>query len=491
MCVAVLALALAAWVTGCPSNAANANLPPSIQFYFPTGLQHLDSPVSPEGVLVVSNANFDKRFSSGSVMAINLGNVGLPKFADPVGAGGPIQLPMLNADDAGIVLISSFAGEMASLDLGQGRTRIFIPSRSEGMKLQAIDVDPLASATAQPVLHCATPDGINPSDCGTNAPSLSPKVFELSTTGVPRAPGPFGVNVRLRSCLTNDCPQGTCVAGQCITKNDAGLSEPLADVFVTHITQADSPLASNLLTRGYLVRLDSQSPTVTEDSFINLGAGATNSVVSGKRYVYLSGRGLNPTGNLLRLVDPQTIGTDGGVLLYSSGVEQSYRALETRGVALSTDEHRIYIAARVPDSLLIASINDPTATLPTIDVARTVVLPANPNEIRVIARPGHSDLLAISCTGAQSIAFYDDEVGNLVGTVNGVGLSPFDIAVDLREGGARLFVSDFDDGRVAVIDIPDLLRPQDARLVAHLGAQQLCLTQGERNPSLCDAGVTR
>ncbi len=152
-----------AWVTGCPSNALISNAPPSDQFYFPTGMVHVDSAVAPDGVLFVANANFDKRFAAGSVIGINLSKVGLPKFGAPV-TRGPVQLPLLNTNDAGIVLISSFAGEMTSLDLGAGRTRLFIPSRSEGMKFHAIDADPLASADSEPVLHCATPAGATASD---------------------------------------------------------------------------------------------------------------------------------------------------------------------------------------------------------------------------------------------------------------------------------------------------------------------------------------
>lgn len=482
-------LAALVWATGCPSNVLTAPLPPSGQFYFPTGLAHVDSDVSPDGVLFVANANFDKRFSSGSVMALNLSRVGLPAFGAPVSNMGPVQLPALAADDAGIVLISSFAGEMATLDLGGGRTRLFIPARSEGMKFHAIDADPLSSAGASPVLHCSTPEGTGPSDCATNAPSLAPIQFSQSQIGVPRAPGPFGVAVRVRSCAITACPQGSCVDGRCVTRNPAGAAEPLADVFVTHLEQADSPLASGLNARGYLVRLASQGPTVTEKSFINLGAGATNSVVGGSRFVFMSGRGLSPTGNLLRLVDPETFSSDGGTLLYYAGLETSFRAVEARGLALSSNEGRVYLATRLPDALVVASISDPQSQTPLIEVTRTISLPSGPNEVKVLSRPGRSDLVLISCTGAQAVAIYDDDVGDLVGQVNGVGLSPFDIAIDRRGAGARLYVSDFEDGRVAVIDIPDLNRPQDARLVAHLGGQQLCLTQGTRNPALCDAGV--
>jgi hypothetical protein len=50
---------------------------------------------------------------------------------------------------------------------------------------------------------------------------------------------------------------------------------------------------------------------------------------------------------------------------------------------------------------------------------------------------------------------------------------PFGLAADVRGNSARLFASTFGDGRVAVIDIPDLDRPQDARMVARLGPRQL------------------
>ena len=478
------------WVTGCPSTSFDTNLPPSGQFYFPTSMVHVDSPASPEGVLFVANSNFDKRFAAGSVMAVNLSRVGLPAFGQPVGAGGPLQLPDLKVDDAGIVLISSFAGEMASLDLGQGRTRLFIPTRSEGMKIHYVDADPIAATGGQPVLHCSTPQGATPADCATNAPSLTPKEFELSETGLPRAPGPFGVAVKARSCSTGGgCPLGSCQAGRCMTVNDAGVAEPYADVFVTHITQADSPLESRMLYRGYLVHLPSQSPTITAGRFIDIGVGATNRVVIGSRYVFASGRGLSPSGKLMRLIDPESFSTDGGTLVYTTGIENSFSAVEARGIALSSDERRIYMATRFPDSLLVASIDDPKASVPVVQVSRTVSVPSAPNEIRVLSRPGRSDLVIIACTGAQTVVLYDDDVGNVVAQVNGVGLSPFDIAVDRRGQGARLYVSDFDDGRVAVIDIADLGRPQEARLVAHMGTQQLCLTQGQRNPQLCDAGV--
>jgi hypothetical protein len=63
-----------------------------------------------------------------------------------------------------------------------------------------------------------------------------------------------------------------------------------------------------------------------------------------------------------------------------------------------------------------------------------------------------------------------------VASFNDVGTQPFGLAVDQQGNAARLFVSSFGDGRVAVLEIPDLLRPQGLRLVTQLGKSQACLT---------------
>ena len=74
---------------------------------------------------------------------------------------------------------------------------------------------------------------------------------------------------------------------------------------------------------------------------------------------------------------------------------------------------------------------------------------------------------------------YDDASASFVSEVTGVGSQPYDIAVERCAGNAaRLFVSVFDDGKVAVIDIPDLNVPERANLVAYLGRPQSCITNG-------------
>lgn len=488
-------LALSSVLVGCQADVA---LPaPVDRFYFPSAITHLDNPARPggDGVLVVASANFDKRFASGAVTAVDLDALPtrLPAFgttpSSPV-----VQLPAIRSTsvtgvgDGGFsdtVLIAAFAGQMAALELGPNAWRVFVPTRSERQRVHAIDLRLGAGGAS---LSCFNS---TERDCGQVATSLTQ--FESSADGLPRAPGAFGVALRPRTCaVAADCggagaevPGYECRASRCVAKpGDGGAEEPAADVLVTHITQADT-LAPNATSqpRGYLVKLRSEAMDLTTDSFLPLGAGATHSVAVGSRWSFVSGRFVSPLGNLIRLVDPAT-GT-----VISSGLESVFRVAESRGIALGSDERRVYLLGRSPDALLVASIDDPRADSPRLQIIRGNPLPDAPNELAVLSRPGRGDLLAITCTNAGVLALYDDDVGDVVVQVPGVGVQPFGLAVDRRGAGARLYVSNFQDGRVAVIDVPDLDQPQAARLVAHLGRQQLCLIRPGDPSCSTDAGV--
>lgn len=471
-----LVLTLLAALTTC-SGSSYVNTPPVDRLYFPSGIVHMDVPGSTDGVLFVSNANFDKRFTSGNVLAVRLddvsradGGVGLPAFGTQP-AGGPEQFPNLGNDGGAAtnVHINTFAGELVELPLSTGRSRLFVPSRSEGMKFQAIDVT--ISDAGEVAMSCfpAAPSG-SPLDCATNAPSTSPTALEQSVSGIPRAPVPFGVAVSVRSCATDaDCSTDgiarTCAMGSC----KAG-SDPFADVYVTSLSQADSPLGSGLDLLGYVSRFESDQMTVSAANFVTLSAGATNSAISGKRWTYLSGRYTTPFPSLLRLVDKSNT-----VLL--PGLESTFGVLDTRGIALGHDEGKVFIAGRSPDVLLEVIVSGPTADLPGLRVSRAVPLPNAPQQVRVVHRAGRGDLVFITCSGGGALAIYDEDVGDLVAQVGQVGLQPFGLAIDQRGAGVRVFVGDFNDGRIAVIDVPDLNVPQDARLVAHVGVEQLCLVK--------------
>jgi len=456
-------------LSACPENTFS-NPPPASRFFYPSGVAHVDAPGTTNGYLFVTNANWNKLYESGSVAAVKLDEVGLPPFGAAVD-GGPLELTSLG--NATSIQVNSFGGELGALALAPGKLRLFVPSRSEGMKFQAVDALFLDGGLELSCFPAAPAD--RPRDCGANAPSMSPAAFEQAPGGVPRAVAPFGVGVQRRACASDDvCGAGrTCGAdGGCLT----GAGEAFADTWVTHLFQADSPIASGLNYRGYVVRVESDTMAAPAENFVNMGLGATSSVATGKHWAYVTGRFVNattyPLPVMLRMVQyspQQLVGT--------AGLELTFAAQDARGVALSSDESRLYLLARSPDTLLVVGLSNLDGALPSVRLLRSVPLPFLPNEVVTIPRAGRGDLLAITCSGSGVLAIYDEDLGEVAAQVTAVGAQPFGIAVDRRGAGARLFVSDFADGRVAVVEIPDLTRPQEARTVAHLGKRQACLTQ--------------
>lgn len=422
--------------------------PPTGNFYFPTGLVYSDSASSQKGVLYVANSNFDRRYTSGSVMAVPLDGVGagstaLPAIGTASTGGVPLSITNLGTG-LSQVYIQSFAGEMTRYPKTGNAMRLFVPSRG--------DLNPLQVITAVgPTLQCL--DG-GP-DCTRSSPSLS--AFQNVGNGKPRDVEPLGVGVGTT---------GSAMEGQ---------------VVVTQLKNADSPVLSGNNLESYVVIANATTPspfTVTADNFISLGFVAdgngptTNSVAVGQRFAYATERFKTVDGALFVLVDGLHRG-----LFYDSLLQFSFRTLEARGVALNADESRLYIATRTPDSLVVIGIVNPTSDLPTIRVIATVPVPAGPNEVAVIPRSGRGNLVAVSSTTAGMVSVYDEDLGIVTAQLAGVGLQPFGLAVQTAGQAARLFVSCFGDSRVAVIDIPDLNRPDQVQLVAFLGAAQTCLVQ--------------
>lgn len=437
------------------SAATEPRPPPQNRFAYPNGLVHRDLPDLPggpsNGALYVASANFDRCFDNGSVIALNLDDLGLPEFGQPVGPTGPAQIGDLRVANDAWVEIDSFAGEMALWSPPGGTPRLFIPSRSEASRLQAIDIE---GATT---LRCARSEGRN---CAEGAPSL------VAVSGMqddlPRAPAPVGVAVAPRL----DDP----------TKGEA---------WVTHIEAADSPEGSGEDIRAYVVRVPADELTVEASNFFPVGGatlsfGGTHAAAVGGRYVYATGRNytvlqgsLLASQFLVRLIDRRAPGR-----VLDPGLDLSWRTLEARGVAINQDETRLYVVGRSPDSLLVVDIVDAQGDAPALRVVDAVQLPDGATQVAIIPRqavasgPRRGDIVAVTCSAAGVVILYDEEVGDIVAQVSGVGLQPSSLTVDHRGSGARLFTSNFGDGRVAVIDIPDLDNPQNARLVAHIGTRQ-------------------
>ncbi len=419
--------------------------PPRGNFYFPTGIAFADDASSPMGFLYVANSNFDRRYSSGSVLSVQLDSVGQTsgKRLPPIGMGSPGAPPMQLDDlgNTGQVIIQSFAGEMTKSRYGAGY-RLFVPSRGDRNPLQIIE-------SAGISMTCL--DGS--SDCEHSSPSLS--AFEQIDPGVPRLVEPLGVGV-------------------------GPFNSPEPQVLVTQLKSADAPAGSgnNLQTFVLSMPANDPRPVIDKNNFISLGlyilgnpyGATTNSVAVGSRFAYVTNRYKGSGGALFYLVDGQTR------TFADPALEVGFRTLEARGIALNRPETRAYVAARSPDSLIIVSITA-TAGLPVLRVLKMVPLPLGTAEVAVIERPGQGNLVAVSSSGSNAVSIYDEDLGAVAAQIPGVGIQPFALAVQQTGNAARVFVSCFGDGRVGVIDIADVRRPQQAQLVAFLGRAQTCLVQ--------------
>lgn len=434
--------------------------PPTDRFVYPSGIHYRSVAGSTRGILYVSSANFDRCFDQGTVMAVDLDRVGaeanrLPLLSES-GANPTapvVTIEQLNVPPESLVFIQSYAGELAYWERADAAPRLFVPARADGDFLHYIDVP-------EPTrLSCV---GSTSNNCLEGALSLTQ--LPGQTQDLPRAPAPFGVDV------------------------GAG-----GDVWVTHLSAADSPARSLTGYQSYVVRLPGDEPRVTTEDFFSLSIpelpqGGSNSVIVDERYVFVSGRFDGYVANssaarrfLLRVLDKNNPGR-----LLDPGLDLSFAANDSRGLALTARpavsgvaSRRLYMAVRIPDSLLIVNVEGSEEDSPRMSVVGSVPLPLGPTEVKLVPRgSGRAELVLISCSEAGVVAIYDPDVGQVVAQVS-VGQirgtespRPFGLDVQREGNSARIFASNFGDGRISVIDIPNLDSPQDARLVAYLGARQ-------------------
>lgn len=451
-------LSLALLLASCTDTAPRP--PPTDRFIYPSGLVHRALPDSTNGVLYVASANFDRCFDQGTVMAVDLDRVGLPALGAAV-SSEPLRLEQLDISPGSSVFIQSYSGEMDIWYPTDGSSpRLFVPARADGDFVHYIDVP-------EPTrLDCGES---NSSDC-LNHGVVSLTKVEGQEKDLPRAPSPFGLDVTSEG-----------------------------DVWVTHLDPADSPAQSRTGFKSYLVHLYGSTPSVTASELIPLSAGdlpvgGSHSVLVTERYMLVSGRStlnLQTTQArpfLIRVLEKRDETKNWAGRLIDPALDFSFAAREARGLALTeknpaapTSPQRLYVAVRAPDSLLIVNVQglEAQSDLPRLTVVGAVPMPDGPTQVKLVPRgPGRSELVVVSCSAAGVVAIYDPDVGQVVAQVpvgerrGDVDSQPFGLAVWQQGNAARLFVSNFGDGRVSVIDIPDLGSPQLARLVAWLGARQ-------------------
>lgn len=482
---------------GACSIESEPNPPPSTRFVYPSGVAFwrppaAGGPTASNGYLFVANANFDNCYDSGSVVALNLDTLstqvdGQTVMLPHLGSALPdrsLAFQDLATADESLVQIRSFAGELGMwVNPATGLPRLFVPSRAEGNNLYAVDVS--LEANGAPVLTCVQ-GGV---DCRNGALSLTDDIpaslSDQGRAGLPRAPSPIGVTV----------------------------DEASGNLYVTHSEAADSPAKSSKNFENYLATVKLDNPTRDTLGFIPLSPegylyGGSDSVTVGAGYLYVTGRnyvaGVNGTlgGNfVLRLVDKNNPGTLLEPALQSVFFIREARAARVVPRPVTAEElavrpnfvrERLYMLARGPDTLLTIdfeydAVPGGAATQPFFRVVSAVPMPDGVSDMQLISRtpgtPGaNTNIIAVTSTGDSALSLYDEAIGQVVAQVPLVNelnqtsnpSQAFGLTVDNPAGinAARLFVTNFGDGQVAIVDIPDLSRPQDARPVAKLGTQQ-------------------
>lgn len=466
-----------------PAAAAAASLacqaPPSArpipdgQIYFPTGMFFAHPAAAPEtaGSLFVASSNFDRRYTNGRIAGIDVTSLGLPAFPAPL-VTDPANIPSITSlgiNDLNQKEIASLAGEIDGIETAPGVFRLIVPSRAEGSPLQLMDF-------ADGAITCLGDPGSG--DCSVGAPSL--EYNRLTSTGVPRAPAPFSVSI---SKLPDD---------------PAFPNRHRGDTFVTSLQPADSPAASATNLAVYTVKLDALDPNVTNDSFLNLGLIRTESVRMGSRYVFMTGA----QSLELRLIDRDSIQKDPvtGIVnykLFNAQVEANVNTLDTRGLDVSSDEKEVFVLSRNPDALLAMSARGTDTATPVLSLTHVELLPLGASAVRALDKPSGGRVVFVTCLGTQSydatgqaqgsLIVFDSEAGQPVATLTGFGFAPYGLAVQTIGQGARLYVGLFGEGRIAVVDVPNLENPEDIRLVARLGTYDVCTinpgSRGCTNPS--------
>ncbi len=433
MCSKILGKTLlaACLLAGCAQSDLGTP-PPKDGFYYPISVAALERPDSAP-VLYVVSSNFDLRYNRGTVLAVDLAKLGTISGRMPVnGAVDP---------DVGHVSIDHFGGE-ALLYTPRIRTgteqRLFVTSRY-AQTLYALTVD-------GPKIACA--------DGGQDCLGQGLKMED-----------PKDSNRRMMD------PFGMALDGE--------------DLWVTHLHVADNPPETGENRVSYMARLNAERFDSLE--LFNIGLAAAQGVARSPMGFYVAGRTLTGNEGIQSMAVRFAPMTQQGPVVTSTTppsiqtediVTGETSIYEARGVALSSDRNRLFVTTRSPSGLMVIDVSpqvpqDGTSeyTQPRNTILGFRLLPSGPSAMTVIPRPGQRDLVAVSCSGADTVALYDDDLGEISGLVSGIE-DPYgmaQVALPGNASGRRLFVVSFGNHTVDVVDIPDLARPRTARMVGQLG----------------------
>jgi hypothetical protein len=505
--LAPLAAVLLGAALGAACTQTAQPLPEISRFHFPTGMA-IDTSYAlgtqPPGtrahfLYVAGNSNFDQAASRGVVMAVDLDGYGPastglmpPALAVDGGDwdGTPLQFPDVGDAgtmnlDGGFVFTDSLGGEMRLSPTSAGGQRLVLASRGQNT-LGFIDVDP-GGAT----LTCV--DGDAGQDCLN--PNSSPELIVPGSNGGNEILDVFALSYPVQMQLQG----GGLGPPELFVGNLRNLSTAVSSVAGAPNPYTTTTSSSTTITQAFVIRQSVDDPTcnIAEYAGEVPAAGVMGlQGPPGTLYSILTGRFSGLTDANIRVLTlpppscpvPNPIADQLPVNATPAtqviDLSQILKETDGRGLALSSSKDRVFALSIGPDSLVVLRIDGTAPTSLLIHPSSVVPLPNGPSEMVVIPRtaPNGSpvgDLVAVSCPGANVLAFYDDEIGSVTAALPGVGDEPFAVSTAPRTlgtgpsatllPGVRLFVTAFGSGQVAVVDLPDPLDATTARVIAMLG----------------------
>ncbi|GAB4289124.1 MAG: hypothetical protein Kow0090_01680 [Myxococcota bacterium] len=391
-------------------------------------------------------SNFDIAYNSGAVKVIDLSLLDelmkedaesdAPIYAKRFPPEIPTPFTEAVVKDAG-VFISNFGGEIKMLENPADKEKILLVSVRENNT-----VTPIRILESGGKLNCFL--GEKKRDCGRE---------QSIETG---RDDPFGMIILTIPTLKN--PSGTTF------------------LFTSHLRKGEVVFwaLDEFLEKKDKTRLEAGSSVVLSRTY----GAAEFAYAAESGLVYLNSRTRDLGAfNVISVFDPIRAVTTGERSYVDEYVDVSavIGGEELRGFAVSPDGRRLYVASRAPDAVFILDVSlRPDGTGPRNRITAIRPVDLNPSRIAYIDLDGENDLIAVTCTGGDSLYLLDARTLDIVQIIQNIGDGPFAIAVYKRPSipanGVDLYimVSNFEESTLVALRLdPD---SRQAIPVARIGA---------------------
>jgi len=434
---------ISAAIAGCTASADDVH-PPRDQMFFPTGLA-----ISPsEHALFVANANSDQRYDSGSIGVINIDTVEAmitdweartSDYSPPTGCSiDPDHRETLVCDEAQFfdsdagVRIGNFASDLAVQRYSQNdknSVRLFVPTRGDPSIAWA---DYIANR-----LTCTTTsDAFALCDDAHRLVSLQndPDLDGLASE-------PFSVFA--------DSENGFAMVTHVLTgsvtlirSQPGGQDDRVAIVDARHQQFAvNANLVSSASSIAGRIPLNDDGTPKKGDDIVYVGSTTEHRIQT-----YTVGMRDNAAAFLLP-----------GNYFFLDAVGQSSGSSSTQALQFSPGGDQLYLVNRLPPSIQIYDTSTGPTGVPRNALQGASDICQQASKLTVLG-DGDRERAYVTCFQDGQIYVIDPRGSSQVEDVISVGRGPYGVAATtgmLTGGKPRLFVSNFFEDTVAVIDLAD------------------------------------